>query len=88
MKKYIDFLFWKRNWFRYSFVYFPVWMVPVLILKGDDSDLLMVFLNLYFFIMALSLYDNKNVGGPDNPFGEINLEKNSSKKITAKKAAY
>ncbi len=79
MKKYIDYLFWKRTWFRMFFVMIPTWMVPVvyalyklhLLPKdadtgGDDTRLFISIMYLCGF--ALGIFDNDEVDSPPNPF--------------------
>jgi hypothetical protein len=79
MKKYIDYLFWKRTWFRMFFVMIPTWLVPVVYLLyklnwlpsdsktgGDDTRLLISILYLCGF--GLGILDNENVDSPSNPF--------------------
>jgi hypothetical protein len=71
LKQYIDWLFWKRLWFRIWIILVPLWMIPVFMadLAGapysSTRDLLC---HIYCISLLFAVYDHKNVGNPPNPF--------------------
>ncbi len=72
MKKYIDYFFWKRTWFRIGFILFPTWAFIFLIFAPYSwvnwhytKDIICF---VYLISIVAAIMDNKCVNGPDNPF--------------------
>lgn len=90
MKKYIDYLFWKRTWFRMLFVLFPSWLlicvlVAYYILPDHGSMLLPyewtiknIICAVYITTVVCAMIDNEDIDNPPNPFRK---DKNDSFKI-------
>lgn len=72
MKKYIDYLFWKRTWFRVLFLVIPVAAILLIMLlqsAGLDQQLAKnITCVVYFFLFAFGVSDNENMDCPPNPF--------------------
>ena len=71
MKKYIDYLFWKRTWFRVFFILIPTWIVPVAYFIGigaEGSDLRKAYGFFVILLWIACIVDNKEVDCPQNPF--------------------
>lgn len=75
MKKYIDYLFWKRTWFRILFIILPtlaiIFGVCVNYYFGDMFNINKTVMALYLFMFIIAMYDNKGVDRPKNPFKKI-----------------
>jgi hypothetical protein len=78
IKKYIDYLFWKRKWFRTWFIFVPTWALPLFGYMGPDKYSSDIFVSFYLFTVSLALYDRI----------DDNKEPETPRKIRAKKAAY
>lgn len=73
IKEWIDYLFWKRKWFR-MFLLFPVWLLPIGYFMSKhidmqpDSKCRMLLMFLYIIPLSLALLDNDNVDSPKKPY--------------------
>jgi hypothetical protein len=79
IKKYIDYFFWKRKWFRRWFIFVPIWALPLFGILGPDKYTSDIFVSFYLFTISLALYDNIEDTPPSPKTGT---------KLRAKKAAY
>jgi hypothetical protein len=69
MKKFIDWLFWKRIWFRMLFVLIPTWMIPVIIISIKYGwvtwlgvwNFRILLILLYLLFLSLAIIDNKKI---------------------------
>jgi len=78
IKKYVDYYFWKRTWFRRWFIFIPSWSILMFGLLGADHYTADIFVSLYLFTISLALYDRiDEYKEPEKP-----------RKIRAKKAAH
>lgn len=72
MKKYIDYLFWKRTWFRVLFLFLPIIPFGLIIFlrcNGVDEKTAKNIASLMMIMLwAAGIYDNENVDCPPNPF--------------------
>jgi hypothetical protein len=79
MKKYIDYLFWKRTWFRVLFILLPTLAIALVLCVnhffGKIFDTNKTMMVIYFILFILAMVDNKNVDTPENPFKKIKDEK-------------
>ena len=82
----IDNLFWKRKWFRKWLILIPTWMIVAIPLFGYDRYLIGFYMNLYCFLLALSIYDNEIKEDGINVKGYQGAK--IERKLKAKKAAY
>jgi hypothetical protein len=78
IKKYIDYLFWKRKWFRKCFIFVPTWAIPLFGIMGADRYSSDIFVSFYLFTISLALFDRI----------DENKEPETPRKIRAKKAPY
>lgn len=75
LKRYIDYLFWKRTWFRIFFVLIPSWIVPFAYFLGfgePNSDIRNIYCLAIVLMWMIALSDNDNIDNPPNPFKKIN----------------
>ena len=72
MKKYIDYLFWKRTWFRVIFVMLPIIpfsLIVLLVFNGIDRETADgLAIALAVALLVLAILDNDDVDCPLNPF--------------------
>ncbi len=71
MKKYIDYLFWKRTWFRVGFIMLPTWMMVPMVcgwFGEHDSALRSFWMLVYVVTWIVAISDNDEVDSPPNPF--------------------
>lgn len=72
MKKWIDYLFWKRTWFR-MFLIFPLWLLPIGYYMSKNCDMSpdssgrSLLCLIYIIPVVLALIDNENVDNPPRP---------------------
>jgi len=76
IKAWIDYLFWKRTWFRFVFILIPI--VPYLIsylfcwiIIGDMELVGKVLICVFLIFLGLGLLDNNNMDGCDKPLKEL-----------------
>lgn len=79
IKKYIDYLFWKRTWFRIPFIVLPTLAIIITILINDYMKEKVFNVNkiasfIYLVLFSLAMYDNKDVDKPKNPFKKISKD--------------
>lgn len=72
IKKYIDYLFWKRTWFRALFIAIPT-VAIMLGLCINHFFGLMLNINktitaIYLLLFFIAMYDNDHIDKPENPF--------------------
>lgn len=69
IKDFIDWLFWKRIWFRVIFILFPTWMIPFtwffhkqgwIKYMGDENYRILIIL-IYLLFFALAIIDNEKI---------------------------
>ena len=71
MKKYIDYLFWKRTWFRVSFILLPTWIIiPIVfdVFGEPDSALRNMWVLIVLASWVAAMIDNEDVDQIHNPF--------------------
>jgi hypothetical protein len=71
MKKYIDYLFWKRTWFRGIFILLgiPSFIIIYLMVKYDFNNETArgVGIAVYLLLFILGLLDSNNIDSPPAP---------------------
>lgn len=84
IKAYIDYLFWKRTWFRGLFIILPSWMI-IPILTGNfgepDSNIRWLWIMIYVFTLVIAAIDNKNVDNPPFPWNRGCLYYKTQKQV-------
>ena len=71
MKKYIDYLFWKRTWFRLFFILIPGWIVSFALILGigePDSNKRYTYIICTIIIWILAMIDTGNMDKVESPF--------------------
>lgn len=73
IKKYIDYLFWKRTWFRVFFIMLPTSsIISALVInhvaEEKNFDIQKSIMIIYFLLFFTARVDNDNIDTPENPF--------------------
>lgn len=76
IKKYIDYLFWKRTWFRALFILIPTLSIIISLLINHLAneklfDIRKSIMTIYFVLFIAAMIDNNNIDSPENPFKKI-----------------
>lgn len=73
MKRWIDYLFWKRTWFRMIFILFPVlaFFVTILLYWLFNVDFKSTLIITYVIFFILGIIDNDNMDGVDMPLSGV-----------------
>jgi len=75
MKKYIDYLFWKRTWFRVLFILLPTTAIVLGLCINHFFEPIFninkIMMTVYLILFFLAMYDNNDVDTPENPFKKI-----------------
>lgn len=84
IKKYIDYLFWKRTWFRALFILIPTLSIIIALsinhlVNEKLFDIKKTIMVMYFVLFIAAMYDNDNVDSPENPFKKIKNNNNDEK---------
>lgn len=83
MKKYIDYLFWKRTWFRLLFIMLPTLAIVLGLcinhFFGDMININKTVMTIYLVLFIAAMYDNKNIDRPKNPFNKSKIESEDEK---------
>lgn len=79
IKKYIDYLFWKRTWFRLLFIILPTLAIALVLCVnhffGLTFNINKTIMAVYFILFIVAMYDNDDIDRPKNPFKKISDEK-------------
>ena len=74
IKPWIDYLFWKRTWFRLAFIMFPIFPAGVSFLFCWATNSLEYFRETFgltfLFLFVIGMEDNDNMDGCDKPLKE------------------
>ncbi len=79
VKKYIDYLFWKRTWFRLLFIMLPTLAIVLGLcinhFFGFMFNINKTIMTIYLILFLVAMYDNNNIDTPENPFNKNKNEK-------------
>lgn len=74
VKKYIDYLFWKRTWFRLLFIMIPTLAIVLGLcinhFFGMMFNINKTIMTVYLLLFIVAMYDNSNIDTPENPFNK------------------
>lgn len=76
IKKYIDYLFWKRTWFRALFILIPTAAIVMALVINHATnekffDIKKSIMTIYLILFSVAMIDNDNIDTPENPFKKI-----------------